>query len=80
MIEMTVPSRHMIQNSSPGGLRPSTLLVGHSRVQTRDHRLSKQEASIIAPEPSPCEIMKKYPYFFLFIAPERQKRACIVCV
>ena len=29
MIEMTLYSRHRIQNSSPGGLRPSTLPHGH---------------------------------------------------
>ena len=29
MIEMTLSSRHRIQKSSPGGLRPSTLLLGH---------------------------------------------------
>ena len=27
--EMTLPSRHMIQNSSPVGLSPSTLPLGH---------------------------------------------------
>ena len=27
--EMTLPSRHMIRNSSPGGLRPSMLPLGH---------------------------------------------------
>ena len=27
--EMTLPSRHKIRNSSPGGLRPSTLPLGH---------------------------------------------------
>ena len=30
MIEMTVSSRHRIRNSSPGGLRPSTLPLGHN--------------------------------------------------
>ena len=29
MIEMTLSSRHRIRNSSPGGLRPSTLHLGH---------------------------------------------------
>ena len=29
MNEMTLPSRHMIRNSSPGGLRSSTLSLGH---------------------------------------------------
>ena len=29
MIEMTLPSRHKIRNFSPGGLRPSTLPLGH---------------------------------------------------
>ena len=29
MIEMTLSSRHRIRNSSPGGLRPSTLPIGH---------------------------------------------------
>ena len=29
MIEMTLSSRHWIRNSSPGGLRPSTLPLGH---------------------------------------------------
>ena len=29
MSEMTLPSRHRIRNSSPGGLRPSTLPFGH---------------------------------------------------
>ena len=29
MIEMTLPSRHRILNSIPGGLRPSTLPLGH---------------------------------------------------
>ena len=29
MIEMTLSSRHRIRNSSPGGLRPSTLPLGH---------------------------------------------------
>ena len=29
MNEMTLPFRHMIQNSSPGGLRPSMLPLGH---------------------------------------------------
>ena len=28
MNEMTPPSRHRIQNSNPGGLRPSTLPLG----------------------------------------------------
>ena len=27
--EMTLSSRHRIRNSSPGGLRPSTLPLGH---------------------------------------------------
>ena len=27
--EMTLPFRHRIRNSSPGGLRPSTLPLGH---------------------------------------------------
>ena len=27
--EMTLPSRHRLRNSSPGGLRPSTLPLGH---------------------------------------------------
>ena len=31
MNEMTLPSRHRIRNSSPGGLRPSTLPLGHWR-------------------------------------------------
>ena len=30
MNEMTLPSRHRIQNSSPGGLRTSTLPPGHA--------------------------------------------------
>ena len=29
MIEMTLSCRHRIRNSSPGGLRPSTLPLGH---------------------------------------------------
>ena len=29
MIEMTLSSRHRIRNSSPGGLRPGTLPLGH---------------------------------------------------
>ena len=29
MIKMTLSSRHRIRNSSPGGLRPSTLPLGH---------------------------------------------------
>ena len=29
MIEMTLSSRDQIRNSSPGGLRPSTLPLGH---------------------------------------------------
>ena len=29
MIEMTLSSRHRIRNLSPGGLRPSTLPLGH---------------------------------------------------
>ena len=29
MCEMTLPSRHRIRNSQPGGLRPSTLPLGH---------------------------------------------------
>ena len=29
MNEMTLPSRHMIRNSNPGGLRPSSLPLGH---------------------------------------------------
>ena len=29
MIGMTLPSRHRIRDSSPGGLRPSTLPLGH---------------------------------------------------
>ena len=29
MNEMTLPSRHMIRNSNPGGLRPSTLPLGY---------------------------------------------------
>ena len=29
MSEMTLLSRHRIRNSSPGGLRPSTLPLGH---------------------------------------------------
>ena len=29
MIEMTLSSRHRIRNSSPGGLRPITLFIGH---------------------------------------------------
>ena len=30
MNEMTLSSRHRIRNSSPGGLRPSTLPLGHA--------------------------------------------------
>ena len=29
MSEMTLPSRHGIRNSNPGGLRPNTLPIGH---------------------------------------------------
>ena len=29
MSELTLPSRHRIRNSNPGGLRPSTLPLGH---------------------------------------------------
>ena len=29
MSDVTVPSRHRIRNSNPGGLRPSTLPLGH---------------------------------------------------
>ena len=29
MNEMTLPSRHGIQNTSPDGLKPSTLPLGH---------------------------------------------------
>ena len=29
MNEMTLPSRHRIRNSNPGGLMPSTLPLGH---------------------------------------------------
>ena len=29
MNELTLSSRHRIRNSSPGGLRPSTLSLGH---------------------------------------------------
>ena len=29
IIEMTLPSRHRNRNSNPGGLMPSTLLLGH---------------------------------------------------
>ena len=29
MSAMTLPSRHKIRNSGPGGLRPSTLPLGH---------------------------------------------------
>ena len=29
MSEMTLPSRHRSRNSNPGGLRPSTLPLGH---------------------------------------------------
>ena len=29
MDEVTLPSRHRMLNSNPGGLRPSTLLSGH---------------------------------------------------
>ena len=29
MNEMTLPSRHRIRNSNPGGLRPSILPFGH---------------------------------------------------
>ena len=29
MNEMTLPPRHSIQISSPGGLRPNTLALGH---------------------------------------------------
>ena len=29
MIEMALSSRHRIRNSSPGGLKPSTLPLGH---------------------------------------------------
>ena len=29
MNEMTLPFRHMIRNSNPGGLSPSTLTLGH---------------------------------------------------
>ena len=29
MREMTLPSRHRIRNSNPGGLRPSMLPLGH---------------------------------------------------
>ena len=32
MIEMTLSSRHRIRNSSPGGLRPSTLPLGQWRL------------------------------------------------
>ena len=35
MNEMTLSSRHRIQNSSPGGLRPSTLPLGHEKLPTK---------------------------------------------
>ena len=31
MGEMTLPSKRLIRNSSPGGLTPSTLPLGHGR-------------------------------------------------
>ena len=31
MSEMTLPSRHRIRNSNPGGLRPSTTVHVHER-------------------------------------------------
>ena len=34
MSEMTLPSRHRTRNSNPGGLRPSTLPLGHRRPPT----------------------------------------------
>ena len=37
MIEMTLSSRHRIRNSSPGGLRPSTLPLGHGGSQQYFH-------------------------------------------
>ena len=33
MDEMALPSRHRIRNSSPGGLRPSMLPLGHGGSQ-----------------------------------------------
>ena len=60
MNDMTLPSRHRIQYSSPDSLRVSgkeTLcffeLKSQSGVQTRDPRLSKQAALVTAPGPSP---------------------------
>ena len=57
---MTLPSRPRIRNSSTGGLRPSTLPLGHrgspqysmpERGRARDLQLSKQAAYTTAPEP-----------------------------
>ena len=50
--EMTLHSRQRIRNSSPGGLRSSTLLLGHGGSQqylTCEHRLFKQAALTTAP-------------------------------
>ena len=46
MNEIILPSRDRIRNSSPGGLRQSTLPLGP--------RLSKQAALTTAPWPPPC--------------------------
>ena len=42
MIEMTLSSRHRIRNSSPGGLRPSTLPLGHGGSGLAPGVLSKE--------------------------------------
>ena len=47
MNEMTLPSRHMIQNSSPDRRRPSTLPLGHGGFQQYGIFMSEWGRSIL---------------------------------
>ena len=77
MIEMTLSSRHRIRNSSPGGLRPSTLPLGHggspqywlSHVDGEDTFLFLSNRRVREPNP---ELWRDIgPYSKLLICPWR---------
>ena len=60
MNEVTLPSRHRIRNSSPGGLRPSTLSLAH-RGSPQYYIFTSERGSnnlvlwnLNAPGPQPC--------------------------
>ena len=65
MSEMTLPSRHRIRNSNPGGLGPSTLPLGHGGLAWTETCTESLKKDIVQFHILRCIISpwRKYPFF-----------------